>query len=205
MLPTPARSNRRLHRGWRSGRTGGCHCRAPQRASRDRGRSGAASHRQSLRRGPHARRTGGITRSSASPSIRRMAGFFAAFAFASRAVPWRPSFPMRTAWECGASACIACWSGTPRNWESASVGAPASRASTATSVVVNGRTLRCRWIVGADGQNSVDSRVGRARFRPVVFAALRLPPPLSRSAVDGSCRGALGRSMPGLRHSGGRR
>ena len=72
-------------------------------------------------------------------------------------------------------------------------------------VIADGRLVRARWIVGADGgQSPVRRWAGldacRARQPP-----LRLPPPLSRRTLERVHGDPLERWLPALHHTGGRR
>ena len=63
----------------------------------------------------------------------------------------------------------------------------------ANGVLVNGRTVRCRWIIGADGQNSAIrawAGLDSGRLYSQRFGFRRH---FRRDSVDGSCGGALGR------------
>ena len=76
---------------------------------------------------------------------------------------------MPTASECGGRACIACCWITPTELGVQFCWGARVDGLADNGVMVDGQMLRCRWIVGADGQNSVDARVGGTGYRPVLI------------------------------------
>ena len=70
-------------------------------------------------------------------------------------------------------------------------------------VTINGINVRCRWLVGADGQNSrVRCWSGLDSVRTPAIDALRLSPSLSRCAMVGVCGSLLDQTRTTVCHAG---
>ena len=69
--------------------------------------------------------------------------------------------------------------------------------------LVDGVRFSCKWLVGADGQNSLVAKWGGSQFGPPSLLTFRFFAPLRRTPVERFCRSLLGRGLPDVCYTHG--